>query len=89
MAKASKTPAVVETKVVEITPAKVVLELSEDEAGALHDVLGNISGSGDLRIIVDSLYSVLGRAGVTGGKYKRNIRQTMDVSQGKTGPATW
>jgi hypothetical protein len=61
MAKANKTEAVTETKVVEVKPARVTLDLSQEEADVLASILGRFQGNGVPWSIFEALYDVTNR----------------------------
>ena len=71
-AKATLIPAKVETKTVEVEPAKVVLELSLEQAKVLQFVCGRIGGSPDTtpRGQMSAIDSALYEAGVDRASYR-------------------
>lgn len=66
MAQATHTPAVTRTEVVEVKPACITLELSNDEAVTLATLLVAVSGHNrsSLRKNTDAIFKALSTAGV-------------------------
>jgi hypothetical protein len=62
MATAKKVP--IEQKKVPIEQYKIVLELSEEEAIVLKDMVGNVLGGGKIRNITNNIYYSLGCCGI-------------------------
>lgn len=80
--KITNIPAVTETRVVEITPAKVHLELSPEEAHFLVAVLGRVAYSLDESWLYSGLYNqiIKGNANAVAAVNKLNNTLTGTIS---------
>jgi len=86
MATVKRNAAVTKTETVEVTPAQIVLTLTEGEATAVKAILGGITGdsSGPIRSLTSKVYRALHSAGVD--QYNSSPLRNDIIQTAKTTP---
>lgn len=88
MAKATVSPAVTTTAVVEVTPAKVTLELSNLEAATLQAILAKVGGDPTIgyRVHAEDISSALSKAGY---RFTQGLTQEVYRTTSRNGSITF